>query len=62
MRLEQKGVTYEIKSLRKGGGSNTQQECLHINLNKNPCVIKLQLTGILDDNEQDKAINLILHV
>jgi hypothetical protein len=60
MRLEQEGVTYEIRSLWKGGGSNTQQEWLQINLNKKPCAIKLRLTGIWDVNEQRKAISFIL--
>jgi len=62
MRQEQKDVTYEIKSIWKGGGSNTQQECLHINLNKKPCAIKLPLSGILGANEQDKGINFIPRV
>ena len=60
MWLEQKDVTYEIKRLWKGGGSKTQQECLHINLNKKPYAIKPPLTGIWDANEQCKAINFIL--
>jgi len=46
----------------KGDGSNTQQECLHINLNKKPYAINLPLTRIWDANEQGKAINFILRV
>jgi len=46
----------------EGGRSNTQQECLHINLNKKPYAIKLPFTGIWDANEQDKAIKFILRV